>query len=139
MAQSPRRSKYYVRVARPRIETAVVEVDAVDDEEAEQRALEQATQLSEASWAIEPFDMETYRPHVDTMVAGNDFDPVVELDRGQATELLAESRRTTCCSGRTVTWVKVRSWYSLGCSSTTLICSRLISPATGFARLSNFG
>ena len=59
MAQSPRRSKYYVRVARPRIETAVVEVDAVDDEEAEQRALEQATQLSEASWAIEPFDMGT--------------------------------------------------------------------------------
>ena len=91
MAQSPRRSKYYVRVARPRIETAVVEVEAVDDEEAEQRALEQATQLSEASWAIEPFDIGTYRPHVDTMVSGDDFDPVVELDRGQATELLAET------------------------------------------------
>ena len=91
MAQSSRRSKYYVRFARPRIETAVVEVEAVDDEEAEQRALEQVMQLSEASWAIEPFDLGTYRPHVDTMVSGDDFDPVVQLDRDQATELLAET------------------------------------------------
>ena len=115
MAQSPRRSKYYVRVARPRIETAVVEVDAVDDDEAEQRALEQATQLSEASWAIEPFDMGTYRAHVDTMVAGNDFDPVVELDRGQATELLAETAthylllRADCDAGEGE--VVVQSWF----------------------------
>ena len=91
MAQSPRRSKYYVRVARPRIEMAVVEVEAVDDEEAEQRAAEEGMQLSDTSWAVEPFDIDSYRPHVDTMVSGDDFDPVVELDRDQTTELLAET------------------------------------------------
>jgi hypothetical protein len=115
MARSPRRSKYYVRVARPRIETAVVEVEAVDDEEAEQRALEQATQLSEACWAIEPFDMGAYGPHVDKMVSGDDFDPVVELDRDQATELLAETAthylllRADCNAGEGE--VVVQPWF----------------------------
>lgn len=115
MAQSPRRSKYYVRVARPRIETAVVEVDAVDDEEAEQRAHEQATQLSEASWALEPFDIGSYRTHVDTMVSGDDFDPVVQLDRDQATELLAETAthylllRADCDAGEGE--VVVQPWF----------------------------
>jgi hypothetical protein len=115
MAPSPKRSKYYVRVARSRIETTVVEVEAVDDEEAEQSAVEEAMQLSVTAWAIEPFDTGSYRPHVDTMVSGDDSDPPVELDRDQATELLAETAthylllRADCDGGEGE--VVVQPWF----------------------------
>lgn len=91
MARNPKRIKYYVRVARPRIETAIVEVMAADDDEARQVALAEAIELPSEAWSAEPFDDANYGPHVDTMVAGEDFDPPVELQSDDAAELLAET------------------------------------------------
>ena len=56
MPSTPKRVKYYVRVARPRIETTIVEVEASHDDEAGQRALEKAPQMPEAAWSLQPFD-----------------------------------------------------------------------------------
>lgn len=91
MARSPRRSKYYVRVARLRIETAVIEVDAANDDEAGQMALAEAMRLSPKAWTPEPFDDANYGPHVDTMVTGEDFDPPVELNLTDVATLFADT------------------------------------------------
>jgi hypothetical protein len=91
MARSPSRAKYYVRVARLRIETAIVEVAAENDDDAELLAIREATQLSATSWAIEPFDPTNYRPHVETMVTGDDFDPPIQLGGDNGAELLEET------------------------------------------------
>ena len=91
MARSPPTSKYFVRVARLRIETAIVEVEAANDDEAQQMAIREAVQLPEEAWAAEEFDHATYCPHIDVMVTGGDFDPPIKLDRGHAFDLLAEA------------------------------------------------
>ena len=70
VTQSPKPQKYYVRVARLRIETAIVEVEAATDEEAEQEAIYEAEALQSKAWSRQPFDTESYSPHVETMVAG---------------------------------------------------------------------
>ena len=89
MARSPKRSRYYVRVARLRVETAVVEVDAANDEEAERRAVSKA-QSSATPWSLKPYDPLAYRPHVETMITGDELDPPVKLDRDQGEEMLAD-------------------------------------------------
>lgn len=90
MARTPKQSKYYVRVARLRIETAILEVDAVNDDEAERKAVQKAMQMPTRAWVAERFDPSVYRPHVETMVTGDDFAPPVRLDQDQALEELAE-------------------------------------------------
>ena len=64
MARSRKRLKFFVKVARPRIDTTIVEVEATDDEDAERKALEKAKRLPQAAWSTQPFDPKTYRPHV---------------------------------------------------------------------------
>lgn len=91
MAQAPKRSKYYVRVARLRVETAIVEVDAENDDDAQHQAIQQATHLPTTFWATELFDAGDYSPHVETMVTGADFDPPIELNADQGWALLADT------------------------------------------------
>lgn len=91
MARSPRRSKYYVRVARPRIETAIVEVEATNDADARRKAISRATELPAKAWVMEKHDRRAYGPHVDTMVTGADFDPPILLDADRAARLLADT------------------------------------------------
>ena len=90
MAVSPKRLKFFVQVARPRIDTAIVEVEATDDEDAERKALEKAKRLPQAAWSTQPFDPKNYRPHVETMIAEDEFPATEQPDRARAAELLAE-------------------------------------------------
>ena len=73
MARSPEHVRYYVRVARIRFDTAVVEVDASDDGDAEQRAIESAQLLPSTGWQLQPFDSTAYKPHVEAMVAQDEL------------------------------------------------------------------
>ena len=91
MAQSPRRLKFHVLVARPRIDTAIVEVEATDDEEAERKALEKATRLPTAAWGTQPFDPSAYRPHVENMIAEDEFTTTGQPDGERVAELLDET------------------------------------------------
>jgi len=69
MAASPKSVRYYVQVARLRLDTAIVEVDASDDGDAEQKAIEQARLLPGAEWELQPFD----QPHAEAMIAQNEL------------------------------------------------------------------
>ena len=69
MTTSPKSVRYYVQVARLRLDTAIVEVDASDDGDAEQKAIEQAQLLPGAEWELQPFDHDAYQPHAEAMVA----------------------------------------------------------------------
>jgi hypothetical protein len=73
MARSPEYGRYYVRVARIRLDTAVVEVHASDDGDAEQKAIELAQLLPCTEWQLQPFDPAAYQPHVDAMVAQDEL------------------------------------------------------------------
>ena len=73
MATSPKSVRYYVQVARLRLDTAIVEVDASDDGDAEQKAIEQARLLPGAKWELQPFDHAAYQPHAETMVAQDEL------------------------------------------------------------------
>jgi hypothetical protein len=73
MVRSPKLVKYYVQVARIRLDTAVVEVDASDDSDAEKKAIELARLLPGTEWQLEPFDPAAYRPHVEAMVAQDEL------------------------------------------------------------------
>ena len=65
-----RRVSHLVRVARIRVETAVVAIegDDKDDEEAERQAIEKAQLFSDDVWVMQPFDESAYRPHVQSMI-----------------------------------------------------------------------
>jgi hypothetical protein len=69
MARSPEHVRYYVRVARLRLDTALVEVDAIDDGDAEQKAIELAQALPNTEWQLQPFNPAAYKPHLETMAA----------------------------------------------------------------------
>jgi hypothetical protein len=73
MARLPELVRYYVRVARIRLDTAVVEVDASDDGDAEQKAIELAQLLPGTEWQQQPFEPAAYQPHVETMVAQDEL------------------------------------------------------------------
>ena len=89
MATSPKSVRYYVQVARLRLDTAIVEVDASDDGDAEQKAIEQARLLPGAEWELQPFDHAAYQPHAEAMVAqdelrtGAKISESVRLHRGR--------------------------------------------------------
>lgn len=91
MAGSSKRLKFHVLVARPRIDTVIVEVDARDDGEAERKALAKAKHLRSEEWEAQPFDGRIYRPHVATMIAQDEFTAIDQSESERAAELLAET------------------------------------------------
>ena len=91
MATSPKSVRYYVQVARLRLDTAIVEVDASDDGDAEQKAIERARLLPGAEWELQPFDHVAYQPHAEAMVAQDeltDSEIVEDALRGNETRYL---------------------------------------------------
>jgi hypothetical protein len=73
MATSPKYVRYYVQVARLRLDTAIVEVDASDDGDAEQKAIERARLLPGAEWELQPFDHAAYQPQAQAMIAQDEL------------------------------------------------------------------
>ena len=75
MSETRSQISHLVRVARVRIETAVVEIEGgdIDDEEAERQAIEGAEFLPSEVWTVQPFDANAYRPHVQSMLSHDEF------------------------------------------------------------------
>ena len=73
IAMSPKSVRYYVQVARLRLDTAIVEVDASDDGDAEQKAIEWVRLLPDAEWELQPFDQAAYQPHAESMIAQDEL------------------------------------------------------------------
>ena len=70
---APKQQKFFVKLARLRVDVAIVEVQAIDDHDAEAKALEEAEELPSAAWSTQPFDANDYCPHVQTMVAEDEL------------------------------------------------------------------
>ena len=88
MTTSPKTVRYYVQVARLRLDTAIVEVDASDDGDAEQKAIERARLLPGAEWELQPFDHAAYQLHAEAVVAQ---DELIDSEMHSS-----ETRRATC-------------------------------------------
>jgi hypothetical protein len=84
-----KRVSHLVRVARIRIETAVVRIegDDRDDEEAEHEAIEKAASLPDDVWVMQPFDESAYRPHVQSMIPRDEIAELTEEGRSAEHEL----------------------------------------------------
>jgi hypothetical protein len=80
MVRSPKYVKYFVQVARLRLDTAIIEVEASDDGDAEQKAIHRARLLPSTEWQSQPFDPSAYQPHVDAMVAQDELLESEEVD-----------------------------------------------------------
>jgi hypothetical protein len=76
-----------VRVARIRIETAIVEVAAEDDEAAALAAVNLAKRVPATTWTIEPYDARSYQPHVQALVTSEEL---IEGIKGGGTETTRE-------------------------------------------------
>ena len=83
----PKPLKFFVKLARPRVDVAIVEVEAIDDHDAEAKALEKARDLPAASWNTQPFDANDYCSHVQTMVAEDELSGSGPLQEEAAAEL----------------------------------------------------
>lgn len=85
------RVSHLVRVARIRVETALVEIegDDRDDEEAERQAIEKAKSLPDDVWVMQPFEEAAYRPHVQSMISREEIAELTEEGRS-ADAALAE-------------------------------------------------
>ena len=115
MARSPKRLKFFVQVARPRIDTDIVEVEATDDDDAEHKALEMVERMPREAWTATPFDPNVYQPHVETMIAEDEFSAMDVPSRERAAELLAETEtrylllKADCDSAEGV--VMLQPWF----------------------------
>ncbi len=89
MESAPKSVKYHVQVVRLRFDTVIIEVDATDDEEAEQKAIEHAQLISDGDWQLQPFDHDAYRPYAETMVAE---DELMESEKVEDALALNETR-----------------------------------------------
>ena len=92
MAAKRKRENYQVQVARIRIETTVVEVKAEGDEAASRMAVDRAKRLPSTTWTIEPYDGNSYRPHVRAIVSAEELVAHVE-EGGAATTREADIAR----------------------------------------------
>ncbi len=83
------RVSHLVRVARIRVETALVEIegDGRDDEEAEREAIGKAKSLPDDVWVMQPFDETAYRPHVQSMISRGEIAELTEEGRSADAEL----------------------------------------------------
>ena len=90
MARTSKWLKFFVQVARPRFDTAIVEVEATDDGDAERKALAKAKRLPATEWTTQSFDAKVYCAHV-TIIAADELPVAEQTDRARAAELLAES------------------------------------------------
>jgi hypothetical protein len=133
-----RRVSHLVRVARIRVETALVEIegDDKDDEEAERQAIEKAQLFSDDVWVMQPFDESAYRPHVQSMISREEL---AELTKEGRSADAARSPTwakpfTTRSSRRTATRARASWLCSPGSRSMSPICSPPTSAAGGSMR-----
>ena len=79
------RKRHYAQVARLRIETALIEFDADEDDAdaAEKLAVQKAKQLANSEWRLEPFNGEDQAPFVMSVIDETEAAELCE-DRGPA-------------------------------------------------------
>jgi len=89
MNATHRRVSHLVRVARIRVETAIVQIegDDRDDEEAERQAIEKAASLPDDVWVMQPFDESAYRSHVQSMISREEIAELTQEGRSADAEL----------------------------------------------------
>jgi hypothetical protein len=131
-----RRISHVVRVARIRVETALVEIEGDDrnDEEAERQAIEKAESLPDDVWVMQPFDESAYRPHVQSMISREEIAELTQEGRSADAELAKLGEPFATNSSRQIATRATAIWRcSPGSRSMSPICSPPTSAAGGSA------
>ena len=83
---------HLVQVARFRIETVVIEIrgDDIGDDEAAIEAVEIAEQLPQRAWVRQPYDADSYRPHVQAMISREEIAELREMGNTASAESLLD-------------------------------------------------
>ena len=97
MSRTPGRISHLVQVARLRIETTIVEIegDDVGDDEAMAEPIEEAEHLADEVWTMEPYDRECYRPHVQSIIAREEFEELAEHGATRRADAWVDARDHT--------------------------------------------
>lgn len=97
MSRKTGRISHLVLVARLRIETTIVEIEGCDigDDEAMAEAVEEAECLADEAWTMEPYDQEGYRPHVQSIIAREEFEEMAEHGSTRSAEAWVDARDHT--------------------------------------------
>jgi hypothetical protein len=97
MPRKPDQVTYVAQVARVRIETAVVKIkaDASKAEDAIAKAIVRAKQLPAAAWTMEPYDPNSYRPHVQEIATQDELEEDRQRGGPASDEELIDAREHT--------------------------------------------
>lgn len=88
----------FVQVARLRIETTIVGIDADDDADdagVEREAIETASSLAEADWKLIPFDRGAYEPFVQAIISQAEIAEMAEMGSKASITTLVDANEDT--------------------------------------------
>lgn len=122
MQDHRKRPSHFVQVARLRIETTIIGIDADDDADdagVEREAIETASSLAEENWKLLPFDRGAYEPHVQAIISQEEIAEMVEIGSRASIKTLVDANEDTrylllkadCATGEAT--VVLQPWFNV--------------------------
>jgi hypothetical protein len=125
---------HFVQVARLRIETTIIGIDADDganDAGVEREAIETASSLAEENWKLLPFDRRTYEPFVQSIISQEERAEMAKIGSKASITTLVDANEETrylllkadCATGEAT--VVLQPWLNVdGPDLLRWICAR---------------
>ena len=98
MKDQRKQPSHFVQVARLRIETTIIGIDADDDADdagVEREAIDTAQSLAEADWILQPFDRGAYEPHVQSIISREEIAELAETGSKASIKTLVDANEDT--------------------------------------------
>ncbi len=122
MKDQRKQPSHFVQVARLRIETTIIGIDAdhdADDAGVEREAIETASSLAEADWKLLPFDRGAYEPHVQAIISQEEITEMAEIGSKASIKSLVDANQDTrylllkadCATGEAT--VVLQPWFNV--------------------------
>ena len=98
MKDQRKQPSHFVQVARLRIETTIIGIDADDDADdagVEREAIDIAQSLTGADWILQPFDRGAYKPHVQSIISREEIAELAETGSKASITTLVDANEDT--------------------------------------------